>query len=185
MSNLVHSYSFALFREILNDVKIDKYLDRLKAYHLDTYEHSARVSLLSIDLGIDNNLEDDLRVLGYGGLLHDIGKIEVPLEILSKQDVLDLCERSVIKKHPRTGYNMLEGFNQDVRKIVLGHHEYKKDPYPRKDQKGNKRIRMLTQIVSTADIFDALLSRRSYKEPMQKDEIERIIRSDFTGNKNT
>lgn len=186
MSKLIHSQSFSFYREILNDAKVFKYLYSLFKYHSETYYHSARVSLLSIDLGISNDLEDDIRILGYAGILHDIGKLEVPIEVLSKEGSLSPSERCIVSQHPRTGFNMMEDFNQDVRKIVVGHHEWKKDPYPRKEHRDSegKRIQMLTQIVAAADIFDALESRRSYKEPMQKDEIEKIMRSDFKGDQN-
>jgi len=59
---------------LINEEKVQKYLDSLKRYHVETYEHSLRVGLLSVDLGCDNLVTDDeLRLLGYSGLLHDIG----------------------------------------------------------------------------------------------------------------
>lgn len=184
MTNILHHYSFSLFREILTDAKLDKYLDRLKSYHLETYEHSARVSLLSTDVGIDNSLPDcDLRILSYGGLLHDIGKLGISLELLSKQSALEPSERCIISQHPRLGFIYLEDFNQDVRKIVVGHHEWKKDPYPRKTHRQNEdeRIQNLTQIVAACDIYDALASKRSYKDPMKKEEIEKIMLEQYKG----
>ena len=77
----------------------------LKAHHYETYQHSLRVGLLSIDLGYENfDLEEDLKILGSAGLLHDIGKLKVPLSILTKEAELTEEERTILSAHPRWGF---------------------------------------------------------------------------------
>ena len=88
----------------------------------DTYEHSLRVALLSVDLGYENGLEGaDLRTLGLAGLLHDMGKREIDEAILSGTSPLSEDERSAMDEHPRRGARLLEeDLYTKVRQIVVG-----------------------------------------------------------------
>ena len=139
--------------------------------------------------------DDELRLLGYSGLLHDIGKTSIPKEILSTGPLFDTTERNIMNRHPRLGFLELRDSEYDmVKHIVVAHHEHKMTPYPRigKDRRKttrdaeerreiNERISILVQIVAIADIYDALLSSRSYKVPLSKQKIEEILRLQFTG----
>tara|TARA_Y100000310_G_C20509698_1_gene728199 strand:- start:85 stop:708 length:624 start_codon:yes stop_codon:yes gene_type:complete len=185
-----------LFEELVKQDKVKPYLESLKKHHKDSYEHTLRVTLLAIELADKNKCNGfELRSIGYAGLLHDIGKTKVASEILSKTASLDLPERAKIDQHPRLGFMELKDSEYEmVRKIVIAHHEYKKNPYPRagKDQRennrfgeerrgNNQRIKILTQILAVADIYDALASPRSYKKALSKQEIKTIIEEQFTG----
>src|SRR3989338_1502736 len=89
--------SEGLIREFSGENRIKKYLEALQDYSPHTLEHSFRVALLCVDLGSENELgEREVLLLGYGGLLHDIGKLQVPLEVLDKDSVLTYFERELI-----------------------------------------------------------------------------------------
>jgi response regulator RpfG family c-di-GMP phosphodiesterase len=74
-----------------------------------------------------------------------------------------------------------EDFFQEIKKIVVAHHEHQSDPYPRKNGR-KKEYDGLSQIVGAADMFDALKTSRSYKDKKPENEIEEIMREEFTGN---
>jgi HD-GYP domain-containing protein (c-di-GMP phosphodiesterase class II) len=140
----------------------------------DTYTrgHSDRVSLYSVLIGKHLNLSDkELKDLEIGGLFHDIGKIGVPEAILKKESKLNDDEYSEIKNHPAIGVHILSSaaIFKDIIPIVKHHHEkYDGTGYPGK-LKGED-IPYLARIVAVADSFDAMTSRRSYREaiPLEK-----------------
>jgi HD-GYP domain-containing protein (c-di-GMP phosphodiesterase class II) len=196
MSKSLQAQSKQLLSSLLKESTIEQYLDRLKAHHLETYQHSIRVGLLCLNMGLELRLtKRELRLLGYAGILHDVGKRRIPKRILSKNSPLDSREKEIMQAHPRLSYLELDdGADQIVRSIVVTHHEFKVDPYPRKgsERRERKRYRAerrspsdviaeMGEIVAVADIFDALLSRRAYKPPMRKDKIEEVLREQFTG----
>jgi HD-GYP domain-containing protein (c-di-GMP phosphodiesterase class II) len=179
----------------LKSVAVRKYLDLLKDYHKETYEHSRRVGLLCVYLGIKNSLpKEKIKLLGYAGLLHDVGKLDVPLSILSKKSELTEKEIKKIREHPRRGFFMLkESELDDIRKIIIMHHEYCNTPYPRsgKDRRATRKkerrtdngFEELAQILSVADMYDALSHMRSYHEPLDCEDIEKIMKKQFMGKK--
>jgi len=161
-----------------------------------TYTHSIRVGLLCLDMGLELCLTTgELRLLGYAGLLHDIGKRRIPARILAKTSSLNAYEKEVMKAHPRLSFLELDDAEYDlVKAVVVAHHEFKVDPYPRQRKERRKRkrysderrspkklIAKLGGIVAVADIFDALVSRRAYKSSMPKEDIERVLCQQFTG----
>ena len=113
--------------------------------------------------------------------MHDIGKLDIPVDVLSKPAPLDPDERYLMDTHPREGFDRLEGIaDERVRRIIVGHHEYQRSAYPRKGPRLHN-LSSLTELVAVADLFDALASKRSYKPALEKDVIERIMREDFLG----
>lgn len=198
MVRLVHEQTKDFFKLIYQEERVQRYLSLLRKHHRETYAHSARVGLLSIDLGYDSQFSEyELKLVGYSGLLHDIGKIRIPKEILSKESRLQADDMAVVQGHSRLGFLELHGLEHGlVQKIVTAHHEFKTSPYPRsgkdrrraqrskRERRGNhKRIYTLAQITAIADISDALASRRSYKPPLPKEEIKEVLRKQFTGDK--
>lgn len=185
------------FAALLQEEAVDRYLASLKDHHLETYQHSLRVGKLCLAVGEALELStDELRLLGLSGLLHDIGKRKIPETILSKKSGLNAQEKEIMDGHPRLSFTELSGTeNEIVRRAVVTHHEYKLDPYPRKGRErriggraGGRRTPseladVFGQIVSVADIYDALASRRSYKPPLPEDLIENELRKHFTGDK--
>ena len=139
-----------------------------EGHSVETYQHVRRVAeityLLAKHYGMD---EKKAQTLKYASYLHDIGKIGVKDYILHKEDKLTKKEFEEIKKHPTIGAAMLEGVKLplfEVAKIVSKEHHEKWDGsgYP-KGLKG-EQIHIYARIVAVADVFDALSSRRSYKE---------------------
>ena len=141
----------------------------LSTYDNYTYTHSVNVDILSVILGVACGLRDDeLRKLSQAALLHDIGKTCVPIEILNKPGKLTEEEFAEVKKHPQYGYNMLKD-NYDVssvtRTAILSHHENEDGSgYPRKLT--SEHIHLFAKIIHIADVYDALTTKRVYKDAM-------------------
>lgn len=139
----------------------------------DTYTrgHSDRVAQYSVLIGQKLNLsDDDLRLLQLGGLFHDIGKIGVPDDILKKNAKLTDDEYSEIKNHPSIGAHILSSATifKDIIPIVKHHHEkYDGTGYPGK-LSGND-IPYLARIAAVADSFDAMTSKRVYRDSLPLD----------------
>ena len=136
----------------------------------DTYTrgHSDRVSEYSVLIGKQLGLSsDEIRKLQIGGLFHDIGKIGVPDSILQKEGKLSVSEYSEIKNHPSIGAHILSTASifQDILPIVKHHHErFDGKGYP--SQLAGEKIPYLARITAVADTFDAMTSRRSYRESL-------------------
>ena len=153
----------------------------------DTYTrgHSDRVSDYSVLIGEKVGLsQDELKTLKIGGLFHDIGKIGVPDAILQKEAKLTDEEYSEIKNHPSIGAHILGAASlfKDMVPIVKHHHErYDGRGYP-SGLKGED-IPYMARIAALADTFDAMTSRRSYRNALELDvvisEIERCKGTQF------
>ena len=139
----------------------------------DTYTrgHSDRVSEYSVLIGNKLGLsDDDIKKLRIGGLFHDIGKIGVPDSILLKEGKLSDDEYSEIKNHPNIGAHILSTASifKDIIPIVKHHHErYDGRGYP--SQLAGDNIPYLARIAAVADTFDAMTSKRSYRDPLPLD----------------
>ncbi len=148
-----------------------------------TKGHSDRVSEFSVLIGKKMGLsEEELKTLRIGGLFHDIGKIGIPDSILLKESKLTVDEYSEIKHHPSIGVHILSNATifKDIIPIVKYHHErYDGRGYP-ENLKGED-IPLLARITAVADSFDAMSSRRTYRDNL---ELEKII-SEIEENKNT
>jgi len=144
-------------------------LTMLKDYDNYTFTHSINVSVISLAAGRACALtEEQLRNLGLGGMLHDLGKLKIDLQIITKPGQLTEKEFESIKTHPRSGSDIvdkMEGIPQAVKDIVLGHHlRYDRAGYPA-DARGH-RLSPLTDIVAIADAYDAMTTLRSYQRPI-------------------
>lgn len=166
-----------LVKSYLESIEILRYTVEAK----DTYTrgHSERVSEYSVLIGKKLGLSQaDLKTLKIGGLFHDIGKIGIPDSILLKTDKLTQDEYNEIKKHPIIGKNILSNaaIFQDIIPIVLYHHErYDGKGYP--EGLENNEIPLLAKIVCVADAFDAMTSRRSYRQKLNFDYVKNEIKS--------
>ena len=136
-----------------------------------TRGHSDRVAQYSVLIGKHLGLPDeDLRTLEIGGLFHDIGKIGVPDTILRKESKLTDDEYSEIKNHPSIGVHILSSATifQNIIPIVKHHHErYDGKGYPGR-LKGEE-IPYFARITALADTFDAMTSKRSYRDALSLD----------------
>jgi putative nucleotidyltransferase with HDIG domain len=138
----------------------------------ETQGHSMRVVNYTLELarllGIHDS--DRLKVLEYGALLHDIGKIGIPDAILRKPGKLSPKEWVIMKTHPVIGYRVLHKikFLEEVSKIVLHHHEwFNGDGYP--DGLVGEDIPLGSRIFAVADAIDAITSERPYREALDFD----------------
>ena len=153
-----------------------------------TRGHSDRVSEYSVLIGKKLGLDEKtLHILKIGGLFHDIGKIGIPDSILLKPDKLSDDEYSQIKNHPAIGAHMLgdAAIFTDILPIVKHHHErYDGRGYP--SQLVGDDIPYVARIAAVADTFDAMTSKRSYRDSLPIDvvraEIERCSGTQFDPN---
>ena len=148
-----------------------------------TRGHSDRVSAFSVLIGKKVNLPDqDLKTLQIGGLFHDIGKIGVPDLIIQKEGKLTDEEFAEIKKHPSIGVHILSNASifKDIIPIVEHHHEkYDGTGYP-SGLKGDD-IPYFARIAAIADSFDAMTSKRSYRDSLPLD----VVKNEFKKNRGT
>ena len=185
-----------LIKEINNELKetnekLEKaYMETIQTLRFtveakDTYTrgHSDRVSEYSVLLGKNLNLsEEDLHLLKVGGLFHDIGKIGVPDSILLKTTKLTDDEYSEIKNHPTIGAHILSNATifENAIPIVKHHHErYDGHGYPSKLVGEN--IPYLARIAAVADSFDAMTSKRTYRDSLPLD----VVKQEIEKNKGT
>ena len=150
-----------------------------------TRGHSDRVAEYSVLIGKHMGLsEEELKTLRIGGLFHDIGKIGIPDAILLKEGKLDDNEYSEIKNHPSIGKHILSNASifSNIIPIVYHHHEkYNGSGYP--EQLAGENIPLLARITAVADTFDAMTSKRSYRNaiPLEyvRAEIEKCSGTQF------
>ncbi len=150
-----------------------------------TRGHSDRVSEFSVLIGQKMNLDSDtIHDLKIGGLFHDIGKIGIPDSILLKESKLDDNEYSQIKNHPTIGAHILGDAKvfENIIPIVKHHHEkFDGTGYP-SGLKGSE-IPLIARIASVADTFDAMTSKRTYRDSLPisvvKEELKRCSGSQF------
>ncbi len=144
-------------------------LSLLKNYDNYTFTHSVNVSVLALAVGRAAGLsEEELRTLGIGSLLHDIGKLKIDLAIINKPGRLSEKEFSEIRKHPDMGAEIIDqmgGLNETARAIVLGHHlHFDRRGYPQNaDISGSFDLIDMTTI---ADTYDAITTLRPYQRPI-------------------
>jgi HD-GYP domain-containing protein (c-di-GMP phosphodiesterase class II) len=153
-------------------------LSMLKDYDNYTFTHSVNVSVIALAVGRSCGLtEEQLRILGFGSLLHDLGKLKIDVGIITKPGRLTEEEFEEIKRHPRTGADIvagMEGVTPEVIDIVLGHHlRYDQAGYPA--EVSGKKLSPMTSMTSIADTYDAITTLRSYQRPMTpRKAIERL-----------
>jgi putative nucleotidyltransferase with HDIG domain len=146
--------------------RIRALLELLADRDTSTEEHTRRVALLAARVAEELKLPACLRRdLAVGGLLHDVGKLSVPLEILQKPGPLDDDELAEIRKHPAAGRKLLDelgGFPETVRKLVSDHHERLDGTGYPNGLKGDE-LTIETRILAVCDVYDALVSDRVYR----------------------
>jgi putative nucleotidyltransferase with HDIG domain len=153
---------------------------RLSERDAYTEEHTRRVALRAVQVGEELGLPPErLRVLAAGGLLHDMGKLSVPDEILKKPGSLTEAEYELVKRHSEWGDELLAnlGFPGDVRRLVRDHHE-------RLDGSGypfgayGDQLDLETRIIGACDVYDALISPRVYRGAWSHDQAVQLLRQE-------
>jgi putative two-component system response regulator len=144
-----------------------------------TQGHVERVSKLAIMLGKKMELSDsEMEALRYGGILHDIGKIAVPGDILNKPGPLSSEEWEVMKSHPVAGYNICLPLKKNLGYAleVIRHHHEKLDGSGYPDGLKNEEISVAARIMAVVDIYDALITDRPYREGMPLEKAVEILK---------
>ena len=158
----------SLIDQDMTGVSVFDMLHNMRQYDDFTYMHSMNVSLIcnvfAKWLGMSRA---DIDILTLGGLLHDIGKLKIPDNIIRKPDKLSPAEYNIIKTHSLQGYNILKDKNIDesVKQCALMHHERcDGSGYPL-GLEGDK-INTYAKIVAIADVYDAMTAARVYRGPL-------------------
>jgi putative nucleotidyltransferase with HDIG domain len=153
-------------------------LTALKKYDNYTFTHMVNVAALAMaqarSLNIDGPL---LREFGFAALMHDIGKVNTPLEVLNKPGKLTNDEFDVMKRHVVDGAHILRRTPEmpALAPIVAFEHHLKQDLSGYPEKIGSRKLNLCTMIVSIADVFDALRSNRPYREGMATVRIRSIM----------
>lgn len=169
----------ALMEEIFSHRNTLYCMTELMGTDMYTYHHSAEVAILSMlvarSMGLNNAF---VHKIGVGALLHDIGKMSIPGELLNKKGEITEEERELLRTHPQLGYNMLKesaNLSPISRQIVLLHHEKLNGVgYPLGLK--NQDIPVHVRVVTMCDIFNAITSNRSYKNRLNADMALEILR---------
>lgn len=174
VAGLLFERERALLRDLLraNEETLLGLVSALDMKEHNTNLHSQRVRkytlLLADKFGFD---ETGKRAIGFGALLHDVGKIAVPDEILLKPGTLTDEEQNVMRNHPSAGYGIVNRieFLREAAEIVHAHHErFDGSGYPR-GLKGED-IPLGARLFAVADVYDALTSARPYRTAMSHEE---------------
>ena len=145
----------------------------------DTYSHVLRISFFSQKLAALSGEDSEFCYnIKYASMMHDVGKIGIPKELLTKQGALNAEEFEVIKSHSTIGGIILKNPDNQLlemaNKIALYHHEmWDGQGYP--EGLVGEEITKAARIVAVADVFDALMSKRTYKPPLSQEKVRKII----------
>jgi len=155
-----------IYKVACSDAALSQIL-AVKQYENLTYCHSVNVAMLSLLLGRQLNLSDsDILALVEAALLHDIGKTRIPLDIVKKPGALTKRERRLIEAHTTFGAEILaqtEGLRPLTPMVALEHHRSARGGgYP---DLGGDVPHIMSQMVSVADIYEAITGARSYQDP--------------------
>ncbi|MCX6551042.1 MAG: HD-GYP domain-containing protein [Acidobacteria bacterium] len=154
-------------------------LTGMKAHDDYTFTHMVNVSILTMaqarSLGVEG---DQLRSVGLAGLLHDIGKVRTPLEILTKSSALTPHEFDVMKRHPVDGAAILRGTREmpPMAGIVAFEHHLRADGAGYPIGLSRPTLNLATVLCGIADVYDAMRSKRSYQEAFPTDRILEVMR---------
>jgi HD-GYP domain-containing protein (c-di-GMP phosphodiesterase class II) len=173
-----------VIQQVSESINIFQLFHAVKATDDYTYQHNIGVGILSTLIGRWLNLtEPEIATLSLAATLHDVGKMQVPIEMLNDPGKLSDDELAMVKKHTIYGYDLLKdtvGLNQRIPLVALQHHE-------RNDGKGypfglkQDKIDFFSKIVMVADIFHAMSSKRPYHNPMPFHEIVSQMRKGIFG----
>ena len=171
---------------ILNDNDTLRYLLDITSHDYFTFTHSVEVGILSValikTLFLDSRLHD-LNALGAGFFLHDLGKTQIDQAIIDKPGKLTDEEMTEMRKHSVLGYQILldaKQLTEESKTIILQHHE-------RMDGQGypkglnSDQIHLYGRVCIIADVYDALITNRSYRRPLKPFEALKLMQKEMSG----
>lgn len=167
---------------ILHDAKAVESLLKITAHDFYTHTHSINVSIYTLSLGSFLGIEgEDLKTLGMAAVLHDIGKSKVDYEIINKNGKLTEVEFEKMKKHPAEGHAIALKLGIEDQRILTGirHHHEKMGGGGYPDGIKEDQISQFARIIGVCDVFDALSTKRSYKDPMSSFESLRLMKQEM------
>lgn len=169
---------------ILHDRNAVESLMQITAHDYYTHTHSINVSIYTLSLGAHLGVSGkDLEVLGMAAILHDLGKSKVDTAIINKNGKLTDEEFEQMKKHPDYGHKIALKLGISDERILSGirHHHEKIDGGGYPDGLQGEAISQFARIIGVCDVFDALTTKRSYKDPMSSFESLRLIKELMVG----
>ncbi|MDP2850063.1 MAG: HD domain-containing protein [Sulfuricurvum sp.] len=169
---------------ILNDTSAVESLMKITAHDYYTHTHSINVSIYTLSLGSFLGITGkDLEVLGMAAILHDLGKSKIDYEIINKNGKLTEDEFMQMKNHPALGHEIALNLGISDERILSGirhHHEkIRGGGYP--DNLNGEHISQFARIIGVCDVFDALSTKRSYKDPMSSFESLKLMKEQMEG----
>lgn len=166
---------------IYNEDTISSYM-KIIEYDYYTHTHSLNVSVYTLCLGAALNLKKDLLTsLGRAALLHDLGKSQIDKDIVNKDGKLTQEEFETMKNHPALGHEIAIHIGIDDQRILDGirHHHEKLDGMGYPDKIKGDDITLFPRIIGICDVFDALTTRRTYKDAMKTFDALHIMRTEM------
>ena len=169
---------------ILNDTSAVESLMKITAHDYYTHTHSINVSIYTLSLGSFLGITGkELEVLGMAAILHDLGKSKIDYEIINKNGKLTDDEFTQMKNHPALGPEIALKLGISDERILTGirhHHEkIRGGGYP--DNLSGEQISQFARIIGVCDVFDALSTKRSYKDPMSSFESLKLMKEQMEG----
>ena len=174
-------FTSTLLEQVLQSPALVLRLASIKSYDEYTLYHSVNVAVISIGLGLVIGLPEPLlREIAMAGMLHDVGKIAIPLEILRQPGPLDEAEWGIMRRHPVLGADLLSrlaGSNRLPMIVAFEHHL-------RFDMRGYPSVpagwvqHPVSRLACVADVFDAMTSRRAYKKAIPNADVRSYVRDE-------
>jgi putative nucleotidyltransferase with HDIG domain len=168
----------SLSKLVSNDRTSLMALTSLRRHDSYTFTHMVNVTSLAMALARSLNIEGPLlREFGFAALMHDIGKVHTPPEVLNKPDKLTKEEFEIMKRHVIDGAHILRRTPEvpALAPVVAFEHHLKMDLSGYPDNVGARKLNLCTMVVTVVDVFDALRSNRVYRDGMATDRIKAIM----------
>ncbi len=171
---------FELIKDCKTMIQVMEILHNLEPTEEQAYHHCLNVAVISLILAKWLRLpKDEQRKIVLAGVLHDVGKLTIPTEVLNKTGRLTDEEFALIKSHVRRGYDIIRDLDYDVKikEAVLLHHERcDGSGYPFKVT-GDK-ISSYAKIIAVADVYDAMTSARTYRKGLSPFDVIKIFENE-------
>jgi HD-GYP domain-containing protein (c-di-GMP phosphodiesterase class II) len=153
----------SLLSSVTRSPEANLLLTQMRRFQSDLFTHAVNVCVLSMVVGTLEGCVDDIAELGLGALLHDVGQVRLPRNLIRKSDIFTDQERRLMEQHPVLGAAILEqaeNISITARRIVLQHHERLNGKgYPMNSR--GESLSRLSQIVAITDVYDAMITGRN------------------------